>query len=160
ACLKGEAELRRLCKEVHSMSLIKWDPFREFTPFNEGIGRFWKGWETPVSTMAWNPSVDIFENDNEVVIKAELPGMNAKDIEVKLENNVLMLKGERRFEKETKEENYHRVEREYGTFSRSFALPSAVNGDKVTAEYKDGVLKIVLPKNEETKPKPIKIAAA
>ena len=104
--------------------------------------------------------MDIFENDNEVVIKAELPGMNAKDIEVRLENNVLMLKGERHFEKEAKEESYHRIEREYGAFSRSFALPTAVNGDKVTAEYKDGVLKIVLPKNEETKPKPIKIAAA
>jgi HSP20 family protein len=86
--------------------------------------------------------------------------MNATDIEVKLENNVLTLKGERHFEKETKEENYHRVEREYGSFSRSFALPTAVNAEKVTAEYKDGILKIVLPKREETKPKPIKIAAA
>ena len=143
------------------MSLIRWDPFREFNTLPARVrGVFGKDWDAPLSTTAWNPSVDIFENDNEVVVKAELPGMNAKDIEVKLENNVLMLKGERRFEKETKEENYHRVEREYGTFSRSFALPSAVNGDKVTAEYKDGVLKIVLPKNEETKPKPIKIAAA
>jgi HSP20 family protein len=94
------------------------------------------------------------------VIKAELPGMNAADIDVKLENNVLTLKGERHFEKETKEENYHRVEREYGTFSRSFAIPTAISGDQVTAEYKDGVLKIVLPKREETKPKPIKVAAA
>jgi HSP20 family protein len=127
---------------------MRWDPFRDF-----------RGWNVPMST-AWNPSVDIFENENEVVFKAELPGMNAKDIEVKLENNVLTLKGERQFEKETKEENYHRVEREYGTFSRSFALPTAVNGDKVIAEYKDGILKIVLPKKEEIKPKPIRIAAA
>lgn len=119
-----------------------------------------RNWEAPLSTTAWNPSVDIFENDNEVVIKAELPGMNAKDIEVKLENNVLVLRGERRFEKEAKEENYHRVEREYGTFSRSFSLPVAVDADKVTAEYKDGILRIVLPKKEEIKPKPIKIAAA
>jgi HSP20 family protein len=111
-------------------------------------------------STAWNPSVDIFENENEVVFKAELPGMNAKDIEVKLENNVVTIKGERQFEKETKEENYHRVEREYGTFSRSFALPTAVNGDKVTAEYKDGILRIILPKKEEIKPKPIRIAAA
>ena len=109
---------------------------------------------------SFGPSVAIFENDNEVVVKAELPGMNAKDIEVRLEDNVLLLKGERTFEKEAKEENYHRVEREYGTFSRAFALPTAVNGDKVTAEYRDGVLKIVLPKREETKPKPIKVAAA
>ena len=143
------------------MSLIKWDPFREFNTLPVRLGGFFaKNWEAPLSTTGWNPSVDIFENDNEVVIKAELPGMNAKDIEVRLENNVLMLKGERHFEKEAKEENYHRIEREYGAFSRSFALPAAVNGDKVTAEYKDGVLNIVLPKKEETKPKPIKIAAA
>ena len=143
------------------MSLIKWDPFREFNPLNARVGNFlFRNWEGPMSTTTWNPSVDIFENDNEVVIKAELPGMDAKDIEVKLENNVLTLKGERHFEKEAKEENYHRVEREYGTFSRAFSLPVAVNGDKVTAEYKDGVLRIVLPKKEEIKPKPIKIAAA
>jgi HSP20 family protein len=143
------------------MSLIRWDPFRGFNALPARFGGlFGKDLEAPLSTTAWNPLVDIFENDNEVIVKAELPGMNAKDIEVKLENNVLMLKGERRFEKETKEENYHRVEREYGIFSRSFALPTAVNGDKVTAEYKDGVLKIVMPKKEETKPKPITIAAA
>jgi len=135
-------------KGEKTMSLIRWDPFREF---NTLPARYATG---------WNPSVDVFENENEVVFKAELPGMNAKDIEVKLENNVLTLKGERQFEKETKEENYHRVEREYGNFSRSFALPTAVNGDKVTAEYKDGVLKIILPKKEEIKSKPIKIAAA
>src|ERR1700686_1207928 len=129
------------------MSLIRWDPFRELNALNERSGGFMGGnWDRALSTTAWNPSVDIFENDNEVVIKAELPGMDAKDIEVKLENNVLMLKGERRFEKETKEENYHRVEREYGVFSRSFSLPTAVNGDKVTAEYKDGILKVLLPK--------------
>jgi HSP20 family protein len=148
------------------VAIIKWDPFREFnreftTKLPTRFGDFFgKGWESPLSTTAWNPSVDIFENDNEVVIKAELPGMNVKDIEVRLENNVLMLRGERHFEKEAKEENYHRIEREYGSFSRSFALPTAVNGDKVTAEYKDGVLKICLPKKEEIKPKPIKIDAA
>ena len=143
------------------MSLIKWDPFREFNTLPSRFGGFFgKDWELPMSTTVWNPSVDIFENENEVVIKAELPGMNAKDIDIRLENNVLILKGERKFEKETKEENYHRVEREYGTFSRSFALPTAVNTDKVSADYKDGVLKIVLPKKEEIKPKAIKISAA
>ena len=143
------------------MSLIRWDPFREFNMLPARFsGLLGRDWEAPMATTAWNPSVDIFENDNEVVIKAELPGMNAKDIEVRLENNLLLLKGERHFEKEAKEENYHRIEREYGTFSRSFSLPTAVDGDKVTAEYKDGVLKVVLPKKEERKPKPIKIAAA
>ncbi len=143
------------------MSLIRWDPFREFNTLPVRLGSILgKDWELPMSTTAWNPSVDIFENDNEVIIKAELPGMNPKDMEVRLENNVLMLKGERRFEKEAKEENYHRVEREYGSFSRSFTLPSAVDPEKVMAEYKDGILKVVLPKREEIKPKPIKIAAA
>lgn len=143
------------------MALIKWDPFREFGAFNERVGNFLgRNWEAPMSTTAWNPSVDIFENDNEVVIKAELPGLDAKAIDIKLENNVLTLKGERRFEKETKEENYHRIEREYGLFSRAFSLPVVVNPEKVIAEYKDGVLKIVLPKKEEIKPKPIKISAA
>lgn len=142
------------------MSLVKWDPFRELNAFNERLGTFLgRGWDSPPSMTAWNPSVDVFENDNDVVFKAELPGMNAKDIEVKLENNVLIIKGERRFEKETDEKNYHRIEREYGTFSRSFALPTAVNADKVTAEFKDGILKVTLPKKEEIKPKPIKIAA-
>jgi HSP20 family protein len=143
------------------MSLIRWDPFREFNTLPSRFGNFFgKDWEQPLSTTPWNPSVDIFETDNEVVIKAELPGMTAKDIDVRLENNVLMLKGERHFEKEAKEENYHRIEREYGAFSRSFALPTAVDGEKVTAEYKDGVLRIVLPKREERKPKAITVAAA
>jgi HSP20 family protein len=144
-----------------TMALIKWDPFRELNTLYGRLGGFpVKDWELPASMTAWNPSVDIFENDNEIVVKAELPGVSAKDIDVRLENNILTLKGERRFAKEAKEENYHRIEREYGTFSRSFSLPTAVNGDKVAAEYKDGVLKIVLPKKEEIKPKPIKVEAA
>ena len=130
------------------MTLIKWDPFREF------------GVLPRTGTAVWNPLVDIFENENELVIKAELPGMNAKDIEVRLENNVVTIKGERHFEKEAKEENYHRVEREYGSFSRTFALPTPVEAERVAAEYKDGVLKVTLPKKEETKPKPIKVTAA
>ena len=143
------------------MKLIKWDPFRELNTLNERFDRFMgKDWNTAMSTTTWNPSVDIFENENEIVLKAELPGMEAKNIEVKLENNVLMLKGERHFEKEAKEENYHRIEREYGSFSRSFSLPTAVKDENVTAEYKDGILKIVLPKKEEVKPKPIKVEAA
>jgi HSP20 family protein len=138
------------------MSLIRWDPFRELSRLTGFMGPAMEG---PSSTTAWNPAVDIFENENEIVIKAELPGMEAKDIELGLENNVLMLKGERRFEKETKEENYHRVEREYGRFSRSFALPVAVKEDKIRAEFKNGLLRVVLPKKEELKAKTINIAA-
>ena len=142
------------------MSLIKWDPFREFNTLPARLAFWGKDWEEPLSTTTYVPSVDIFETDNEVVVKAEMPGMNASDVDVRLENNVLTLKGERHFEKDAKEENYHRIEREYGTFTRSFALPRTVNGDKVSAEYRDGILKIVLPKKEETKPKAIKVAAA
>jgi HSP20 family protein len=143
------------------MSLIKWDPFRELNVFPVRFGRFLdKDWEKTMSTTVWNPSVDIFENDTDIVVKVEAPGMNAKDFDLRIENNVLMVKGERKFEKETKEENYHRVEREYGSFSRSFALPTGVKEENVTAEYKDGILKIVLPKKEEVKPKSIKIEAA
>lgn len=142
------------------MSLLKWDPFRELNTFDKGLTGFMgPRWEMPASTTAWNPAVDIFENENEIVIKAELPGMEAKDIELGLENNVLTIKGERRFEKETKEENYHRVEREYGRFNRSFSLSAAVKEDKITAEFRDGLLKIVLPKKEEVKSRLIKIAA-
>ena len=126
------------------MPLIRWDPFREMDTMKE----------------SWSPSVDIFETESEVVIKAELPGMEAKDIEIKLENNVLMLRGDRRFEKETKNENYHRVERSYGNFTRSFSLPAFVDDSKVHAEYKNGLLRIVLPKKEQAKSKEIKIAAA
>jgi len=143
------------------VALIKWDPFRDFNTFTERFGNFpGRGWNTPISTTPWNPPVDIFENENEVIVKAELPGLEAKDIDVRLGNNVLTVKGDRRFEKEAKEENYHRIEREYGSFSRAFSLPVAVNVEKVVAEYKDGVLKIVLPKKEEIKQKPIKVAAA
>jgi HSP20 family protein len=136
---------------------MRWDPFREL---NRLTGFTRPGWEMPMSTTEWNPPVDIFENENEIVLKAELPGMEARDIQLDLESNVLTLKGERRFAKETKEENYHRVEREYGRFSRSFSLPAAVKEDKITTEYKDGLLTIVLPKKEEVKPKVIKVSAA
>lgn len=111
-------------------------------------------------TTDWNPLVDVLENENEIVIKAELPGMEAKDIDVKVENNVLILNGERRFEEESKVESYHRVEREYGRFSRSFSLPTAVREGNITAEYRNGLLKVVLPKKEEVKATPVKIAAA
>src|SRR5262245_26647957 len=142
------------------MSLIKWDPFHEFNRLARMSGFPERDWEKAMSTTAWNPYVDIFENEEAVVVKAELPGMKAREIEVRLENNVLMIKGERHFEKETKEENYHRVEREFGTFNRTFTLPASVNEEKVVAEYKDGILKITLPKKEEAKRKAIRIEAA
>jgi len=101
--------------------------------------------------------VDIFETEGEIVVKAELPGVDRKDIALNLDHNVLTLKGERRFEKETKEENYHRVERSYGGFSRTFSIPATVDEEKIRADYRDGILKIALPKKEQAKPKQIKI---
>ena len=106
----------------------------------------------------WAPAVDIYEQDGNIVMKAELPGVDPKDVDVRLENNTLTLSGQRRLDSEVKQENYHRVERAYGTFTRSFTLPSVVDQGHIKAEYKDGVLKVTLPKREEAKPKQINIA--
>jgi HSP20 family protein len=124
----------------------------------DDAGRGWRS-DEPAATTSWSPSVDIFETEGEIVVKSELPGMDRKDITLHLESNVLTLRGERKFEKETKEENYHRIERSYGNFSRSFSIPATVDEEKIRADYKDGVLKIVLPKKEQAKPKQIKIAS-
>jgi len=143
------------------MSLTRWDPFRDLQErmnrMFEDTGRGWRS-EEPSSTTTWSPAVDIYETDHEILVQAELPGVDRKDISLHLEKNVLTLKGERRFEKETKQENYHRIERAYGGFSRSFAIPATVEEDKIRADYKDGILKIALPKKEQVKPKQIQIA--
>jgi len=110
------------------------------------------------ATTSWGQAVDIFETEGEIVVKAELPGMDRKDITLHLENNVLTLKGERKFEKETKDENYHRIERAYGGFSRAFSIPATVDEEKIRADYNDGVLQIVLPKKDQAKPKQIRIS--
>ena len=113
--------------------------------------------EGEVSTRTWAPPVDIYEDGESLVLKAELPGFNPDDVEIRVEDNTLYLKGERKFDKEVKEQNYHRVERSYGTFTRTFSLPNSVDADKVAANYKDGVLTLTMPKKEEAKPKTIKI---
>ena len=146
------------------MAVMRWDPFRDLNILQDRMNRLFedagRGWKNdePASTTTWSPAVDIFETEGEIVVKAELPGMERKDIALNLENNVLTLKGERRFEKETKEENYHRIERAYGGFSRSFSIPATVDEEKIRADYKDGVLIIVLPKKEQAKPKQIRIS--
>lgn len=145
------------------MALTRWDPFRDLNLLQDRMNRLFdaagRGWRSdePSAAASWSPAVDIFETEGEIVVKAELPGMERKDITLHLENNVLTLKGERRFEKETKEENYHRIERSYGGFSRSFSIPATVDEEKIHADYKDGVLKILLPKKEHAKPKQIRI---
>jgi HSP20 family protein len=146
------------------MAVIRWDPFRDLNMLQDRMNRLFddagRGYRNgePAATTTWSPSVDIFETEGEIVVKAELPGMERKDISLNLEKNVLTLRGERRFDKETKEENYHRIERAYGGFSRSFSIPAIVEEDKIRADYKDGVLTILLPKKEQAKPKQIQIA--
>jgi HSP20 family protein len=113
--------------------------------------------EQEPSTRTWAPPVDIYETDNALVLKADLPGVDPKDVDIRIENGILYLKGERKFEKEEKDEHYHRIERSYGAFTRSFSLPNSIDADHVTAEYKDGQLILTMPKLEEAKPKTIPI---
>jgi HSP20 family protein len=108
----------------------------------------------------WNPSVDIFENQNQIVLEAELPGMKPEDVEISIENNVLTLHGERKFEKKDEQDNFHRVERSYGSFTRSFTLPPTVSSENATAEFENGVLRLTLAKREEAKPRRIEIKGA
>jgi len=144
-----------------------WDPFSDMRSVRERINRLFDerfaGFPAPTEetfTREWAPPVDIHEDKDNIVVKAEVPGMKKEDVSIEIKDNVLTLKGERKFEKETKKEDYHRMERSYGSFVRSFSLPSAIKVDKVVANYKDGILEITLPKAEEAKPKaiPIKIA--
>ena len=146
------------------MAIVRWEPFRDMLAAQREFDRLFRGafgpaalGEEEASTRTWAPPVDIYEDGDNLVMKAELPGINPDDVEVRVEDNTLYLKGERKFEKEVKEENYHRVERAYGTFARAFSLSNTIDSDKVAANYKDGVLTLTLPKREEAKPKAIKI---
>jgi len=145
------------------MAIIRWDPFRDLITLREKMNRLFedtfaaRGEEKDLMASTWTPSVDIYETENEVVLTAEIPGIEDKDIEIKIENSTLSIKGERKLEKETKEENYHRIERAYGSFYRSFTIPHNVNQDKIQAEHENGVLKITMPKKPELKPQKVKI---
>jgi len=147
------------------MAIVRWEPFRDLVTtqdqfnrlFNDTFARFFD--EGSPATRTWAPAVDIYETDQNVVLKAELPGVDPKDVEIRVEDGTLWLKGERKFESEVKKEGYHRFERTYGTFARAFPLPSSVNSEKAKAEYSNGVLTLTLPKREEAKPKTIKIVA-
>ena len=138
-------------------------PFRDMITIPDDMNRFFEGFfghpdaKSEWLDGAWNPSVDISETKDNLIIKAEMPGMNKEDVKISIHDNILTLKGEKKQEKEEKEENFHRVERSYGSFSRSFMLPASVKADQVKASYKDGVLNISLAKIEEAKPKEIPI---
>jgi len=143
-------------------TIIRWDPIHNFSSLQEQVNRLFEGTfpsrgdESTLTTGS--PSVDVYETENDLVIKADLPGMNEKDLDVRVENNLLTIRGERKFEQEVKEENYLRVERAFGSFSRSFSLPDTVSTEAIKAEYKDGVLSLTLPKHAESKPKEVKIS--
>ncbi len=145
------------------MAIIRWDPFRDMVTLRERMNKLFedmaasRGEEKDLATSSWAPAVDIYETENEVVLTAEIPGIEEKDVEIKVEDNTLTLRGERKFEKETKEENYHRIERAYGSFFRSFTLPNYVDQDRIEAEHENGILKIRMPKRAELRPRKVKI---
>ena len=148
------------------MAIIRWSPFRDtfhnIVSLQDEMNRLFDTFSKSGDSQSlvegtWAPSCDIYESKDQIVIDAEIPGMSQKDINVSVTDNVLTIKGEKKQEKEVKEENYYRVERSYGTFTRSFTLPVGVKADAIKANYKDGVLKVVLPKAEEAKPKQIAI---
>jgi HSP20 family protein len=138
--------------EVLKMRLRVWEPFRRVAPFYADFDR----WASEAEGT-WHPSVDISENENAYVLKAELPGVKREDINIDINNKTLTLKGEKKFEEKTEKENHVRVERSYGSFSRTFALSDKVDTENVKASYKDGVLEITLPKKEEAKPREVKV---
>jgi len=146
-------------------ALTRWNPFREMEELQNRMagffgltpGRLSNGAQESMALAEWTPSVDIAEDDKEWVIKADLPEVKKEDVKVTVENGVLRITGERKLEKEEKGKRYHRVEWSYGSFLRSFVLPDGADGSKVNADFKDGVLKVRLPKNEKARPKAIEV---
>ena len=142
-------------------TITRWDPFRDLVQLQDRVNRLFQesatGREEGFNTPSFVPPVDIYEDEHNIVLKVEVPGVEQKDLDIRIENNTITIRGERKIEKETKEENYHRVERRYGSFQRSFGLPNTVNPEQVTADYENGILKVTLAKRAEAKPKQIKV---
>lgn len=140
----------------------RWEPSRGAMTLQEKLNRMFGDVlerSTEESNLtAWAPPVDIYETENELVVKADLPEVNPQDLDIRVENNILTIRGERKFEKKVNEENYLRVERAYGSFSRSFSLANSVKSEEIKAEYQNGVLTLNIPKREEAKPKQIKVS--
>jgi HSP20 family protein len=143
------------------MVITRWDPFRELNALQNRVNHlfqdFSRGQNELTTTTSFVPAVDLYEDEHKVTLKLEIPGINQEDLDISLENNTLSVHGERKFEKEEKEENFHRIERRYGSFARSFSLPNTLDPESVRASYENGVLKIELAKREEAKPKQIKV---
>lgn len=142
-------------------SVSRWEPFRGALNLQDQINRLFgdvldrSSQESNLTT--WAPPVDIYENEHELIVKAELPGIDPKDLDIRVENNILTIRGERKFDEKVKENNCLRVERAYGSFSRSFALANTVNSEAIKADYQNGVLTLTIPKREEAKPKQIEV---
>jgi HSP20 family protein len=140
------------------MAIVKWEPFRDLMVmqdrmtrlFDETLSRVWK---EEVSRGVWSPPVDILERGNEIVLKIDLPEVSQSEIDIKVEENTLIVQGERKFNKATSQENYLQIERPYGTFRRAFSIPRAIDAGGIRASYKDGVLQVVLPRKEEVSPR-------
>ena len=149
-------------------ALIRWDPFKEMEDLQSRFTRLFgltparteNGDRELMTITEWAPSVDIIEDEKEWLLKADLPEVKKEEVKVTVENGVLTISGERKFEKEEKAKKYHRIERSYGNFLRSFTLPDGADGSKVNAEFKDGVLKVHLPKGEKAKPKAVEVKVA
>ena len=147
-------------------ALTHWDPFKEMEDLQSRFAKLFgltpartgNGGQELMTVAEWAPSVDITEDDKEYLVKADLPEVKKEDVKVTVENGVLTITGERKFQKEEKDKKYHRIERSYGNFLRSFTLPDAADGSKVSAEFKDGVLKVRLPKTEKAKVVEVKVA--
>src|SRR5216684_356280 len=150
-------------EEVLVMSIVRYDPFRDLRTLQDEVNRLFTGNvarsfdDEGIARGSWSPNVDIYENKDQIVLEAELPGMKREDFDLSVENNVITLRGERHFEKKEETENYHRVERAYGSFTRSFTLPQTVSTESANAEYRNGVLRVTLPKREETKARRIEV---
>lgn len=143
------------------MALVKWDPLREmedmFTRYAKSMGWPALGAQETMAAAEWAPRVDIAETDAAYVIKAEIPGVRKEDVKITVDNGILTISGERKEEKEEKDKKFHRVERIYGSFSRSFTLPDNVDESKIDAEFKDGVLTLTIPKTEKAKPRAVEV---
>jgi len=144
------------------MLITRWDPFRELTSLQNRVNSLFQDYgrsnqEELTTSGSFIPAVDVYEDEHKVILKLEVPGVKQEDLDVLVENQTLTVRGQRTFEKEEKEENFQRIERRYGSFSRSFTLPVTINTESVKADYENGVLKIELAKREEAKPKQIKV---
>jgi HSP20 family protein len=142
------------------MTITRWDPFREVVALQNRVNSLFRDLnegQDPVAAASFAPAVDIYEDTKKVVLKLEVPGIDEKDLDIRVENQTLTVKGERKFEAEEKEQNFHRIERRYGSFYRAFTLPTTVDTESVQASYNAGVLKLELAKKPEAQPKQIKI---